>query len=280
MNETNSKIPIDTVPLLPVLNDSLIALLRSLTPVQWQQQTIAREWKVKDVAAHLLDGNIRSVSMLRDKYYANQPDITSYQDLLDYLNGLNAEWVNAMKRLSPAMLIVLHEATGKAYCDYYASLDPFGKAGFSVDWAGESESKNWMHIAREYTEKWLHQQQIRDALGIPGLMTKEFFIPFINTFMFALPYTFRDVQAEEGTTVQLTIPGEIGGSWGISRKGGVWLLNKEMVNNPASHIIIDADISWRLFSKSVRPEEVIDKIIITGNHELGMVALSMVSVMA
>jgi uncharacterized protein (TIGR03083 family) len=280
MNRPENNIPIDTVNLLPVLDDSLMALLRSLTPTQWQQQTIARQWKVKDVAAHLLDGNIRTLSMLRDDYYANTPNIASYQDLLDYLNGLNAEWVNAMKRLSPAMLIVLHEATGKAYCDYYASLDPFGKAGFSVNWAGENESKNWMHIAREYTEKWLHQQQIRDAVGIPGLMTKEFFTPFINIFMLALPYTFRDVQAEEGTTVQLTIPGEIGGSWGITRKEHVWLLNKEMVVNPGSQIIIDADLSWRLFSKSIRPEEVIDKVIITGNHELGMAALAMVSVMA
>src|SRR6478609_8129097 len=134
MNQTNSKIPIDTVNLLPVLNDSLIALLRSLTPTQWQQQTIARQWKVKDVAAHLLDGNIRILSMLRDNYYVYQPGIASYQDLLDYLNGLNAEWVTAMKRLSPTMLIVLHEATGKAYCDYYASLDPFDKAGFPVNW--------------------------------------------------------------------------------------------------------------------------------------------------
>jgi uncharacterized protein (TIGR03083 family) len=280
MNQTKGNIPIDVVNLLPVLNDSLTALLRSLTAAQWQQQTIARQWKVKDVAAHLLDGNIRSLSMLRDNYYAYQPDITSHQDLLDYLNGLNAEWVNAMKRVSPAMLIVLHEATGKAYCDYYASLDPFGKAGFSVDWAGENESKNWMHIAREYTEKWLHQQQIRDAVGIPELMTKELFIPFISIFMLALPHTFRDVPAEEGTTVQLTIPGEIGGSWGIIRKDGIWLLNNEMITNPSSQVIIDADISWRLFSKSIRPEEVIDQIIITGNHELGMVALSMVSVMA
>jgi len=37
----------------------------------------------------------------------------------------------------------------------------------AVDWAEEMESKNWMAIAREYTEKWLHQQQIRDAIQQP-----------------------------------------------------------------------------------------------------------------
>ena len=265
----NREIPIDIVHLLPVLDDKLIELLHTLTPAQWQQQTIARKWKVKDVVAHLLDGNIRSLSMLRDHYFDQSLKINGYQDLLDYLNGLNAEWVTAMKRVSPAMLILLHQATGKAYCNYYASLDPFGKAGFSVEWAGENESKNWMHIAREYTEKWLHQQQIRDAVNIPGLMTKEFFLPFINTFMLALPYTFRNMQSEEGTTVQITIPGELGGTWSITSKDGKWLFNKVPVANPDSQIIIDADSSWRLFSKSIRPEDIIDQITITGNHELG-----------
>src|SRR6478609_8705373 len=127
--DTKENIPVNIVHLLPVLDDKLIELLRLLTPAQWQQQTIARKWKVKDVVAHLLDGNIRSLSMLRDTYYDHSPNINSYQNLLDYLNGLNAEWVTAMKRVSPTMLVLLHEATGKAYCNYYASLDPFGKAG-------------------------------------------------------------------------------------------------------------------------------------------------------
>ncbi|MEJ7682555.1 MAG: hypothetical protein WKG06_32810 [Segetibacter sp.] len=28
-------------------------------------------------------------------------------------------------------------------------------------WAGEKKSKNWFHIAREYTEKWHHQMSSR-----------------------------------------------------------------------------------------------------------------------
>ena len=55
--------------LLPVLNEKLITLLRSLTPEEWQLPTIARLWTVKDVAAHLLDGNIRSLSLLRDGWW-------------------------------------------------------------------------------------------------------------------------------------------------------------------------------------------------------------------
>jgi uncharacterized protein (TIGR03083 family) len=279
MNQTPT-VPINVVHLFPELDRELISLLRSLTPEEWQKQTIAKLWRVKDVVAHLLDGNIRILSMLRDKYTGESPQINSYQDLLDYLNGLNADWVKAMRRVSPDMLILLHEATGKAYGDYYASLDPFGKSGFAVDWAGENESRNWMHIARDYTEKWLHQQQIRDAVGKPGLLTKKFFYPFLDTFMMALPHTYRNVMAENGTSIQLTVPGDIGDSWFVKRENNNWILTKEKIADPSAHVSIDADIAWRLFSKSLRPEEVIHKVEIAGNQELGEVALTMVSVMA
>jgi hypothetical protein len=272
--------PIEVVHLLPVLDRKLGELLKSLSPDEWQKQTIAKLWKVKDVAAHLLDGNIRILSILRDNYFGEKADIKSYQDLVDFLNGLNADWVKAMKRVSPGMLILLHEATGKLYCDYYASLDPFGKSGFSVDWAGESESKNWMHIAREYTEKWLHQQQIRDAVGKPGLMTREFYYPFIDIFMLALPHTYRDVQAENETSIKLTITTDLGGSWFLNRIDGNWKTDKSSTKNPLTEISIDPDIAWKLFSKSLRPHEVRNKITITGNQQLGEVAMTMVSVMA
>ena|SRR6218665_2666751 len=167
---TKPNIPIDVVDLLPVLDSKLFDFLKSFTAEEWKKQTIAKRWNVKDIAAHLLDGNIRILSILRDNHFGEQPVIHSNQDLIDFLNRLNADWVKAMKRLSPQMLIFLLELTSRPFCEYLKSLNPFDKAVFAVDWAGEAESKNWMEIAREYTEKWLHQQQIRDAVGKPGLM--------------------------------------------------------------------------------------------------------------
>jgi uncharacterized protein (TIGR03083 family) len=274
-------IPIDTVHLLPLLDQQLLTLLRSLTPTDWQQQTIAKQWKVKDVAAHLLDGNIRSLSMLRDDFWGESFAGNDYQGLLDFLNRLNADWVKAMKRVSPAMLILLHETTGKTYCDFYASLDPFAKAGFAVNWAGEEESKNWMHIAREYTEKWLHQQQIRDAVNQPGQhLEREFFYPFIDTCLMALPHTFRNIQPAHAVTVQITITGHAGGSWYNRYANGQWQLSKEPSNNPAATVTMDPDTSWRLFSKSLRPADLLHKITLQGDLDLANTALEMVSFMA
>lgn len=271
---------ISVTHLFPVLDDLLLQLLRSLTPDEWNTPTIARLWKVKDIAAHLLDGNLRSLSILRDNYFGEQPDIRSYQDLLDFLNRLNADWVKAMQRVSPGMLVFLHEVTGPLYCNYLASLDPFAKSTLAVDWAGEQESLNWMHVAREYTEKWLHQQQIREAVGQPALLNAELFHPFISTFMLGLPHTFRNTDAPESAFITVTVTGEGGGSWHLQRHDGKWRLTKRPAGDPLSEVQIDADTAWKLFSKGLRPDQVHDRVHITGDRVLGETALGMVSVIA
>lgn len=277
---STKEIPTDVVHLFPVLDQKLIELLKSLLPDDWNKPTVAKLWRVKDVVAHLLDGNLRILSVYRDKYLGDPPGkIESYSDLVGYLNQLNADWVKAMKRVSPEILIYLHEITGPLYCQLNRSLNPFDDSLFSVAWAGETVSKNWKHIAREYTEKFLHQQQIREAVGKPGLMTHELFYPFIDAFMLALPHTYRNVKAKNKTVIKITISTEIGGSWYLVANENQWSLEKSNSSCDAE-IIIRPDIAWKLFSKSIRPDEVMNEVTISGNFELGETALNMVSVMA
>ncbi|WP_299454859.1 maleylpyruvate isomerase N-terminal domain-containing protein [uncultured Microscilla sp.] len=272
---------LDLVHQLPKLDQKLMALLKNLTPEEWQAQTIAKLWKVKDVAAHLLDGNIRLLSILRDDYMGDPPeDVHTYSKLVAYLNRLNADWVQAMKRVSPQMLVALHELTGKPYYDYYASLDPLGKSKFPVDWAGEEESKNWMHIAREYTEKFLHQQQIRDAVNKPGIMHQEFFLPFAEVCLLAWPHTFREVEAKEGTTIKLHIPGGWKDNWYLTKQNQGWSLDKSTFQHLTTDIVIEANDFWKLVSKSWRYDDVKERVQIIGDQNLAHKTLSMVSFMA
>lgn len=207
-----SEVKIETLHLFPILDLKLSELLNSLNEDDWNAQTVAKLWNVKDVAAHLLDGNLRGLSTSRDGYFGIKPEgINSYQDLVAFLNQLNLTWTRAAKRLSPHLLIELLKSTGSAYTKHLKSLAPNEEALFSVAWAGQHSSPNWFHIAREYTEKFLHQQQIRDAVGKQGIMTKELFYPFLDIMMYAFPYTFRNIHAETGTVVSLKVTTEIGG---------------------------------------------------------------------
>ena len=266
---------------LPSLDKLLIDLLESLEPKEWNTQTVPKLWTVKDVVAHLLDGNIRILSRLRDNHTGETADIKSHQDLVDFLNSLNADWVKAMKRVSPTMLISLLKITGPQYCQYYASLDPHAPAMYSVAWAGETESKNWMHIAREYTEKFLHQQQIRDAVGQSGLMTTEWFHPFLDVCMMALPHTLRTTTAKPGSKIKITITGDGGGNWTVKLMDEKWrFIPDDSDQALATLITLDGADAWKMFSKSIRPESIMNRIQIQGDKELANAALSMVSFMA
>lgn len=271
--------PIDTAFLFPVLDQHLLALLRSLTPEEWQAPTIAKQWTVKDVAAHLLHGNIRGLSLIRDQYRGKPAAIDSYDDLVNFLNKENNQWVDAWRVASTSVLIDLLEHTGPSYSRLMASQDPFGTAPYAVAWAGEERSLNWFNTAREYTEKWHHQQQIRDAVNKPGIMTKELYEPVLATFMMALPYTYRNERAADGTVLHVTITGEGGGDWYLVMNKK-WELSRE-VNAPAiAHTTIDGAVAWKLFSKSWRREDVMHHVRMDGDQQLGGVILNMISVMA
>ncbi|MDF3053158.1 MAG: hypothetical protein K0S19_1263, partial [Geminicoccaceae bacterium] len=150
--------PVDLVPLFPGLHTALMGLLRSLHDRDWEQPTACALWSVKDIVTHLLDSCLRRLSFGRDGLDAT-PDrpIQSYADLVGYLNHLNALWVGASRRLSPRVLMDLMDWASPQLDQYFRSLDPNAPAAFGVAWAGEETSPNWFDIAREYTERWLHQ---------------------------------------------------------------------------------------------------------------------------
>lgn len=275
------QVPIHTIFLFPALDRKLIELLRSLSPEEWNNPTRARLWTVKDIAAHLLDGNFRTLSMSRDGYFGERPDgDDSYESLVGYLNRLNADWVKATKRLSPQVILELLETTGQFYYAHLKNLEPFSPAIFSVGWAGEDTSANWFHIAREYSEKWHHQQQIREAVKQPGIMSRDLYHPVLETFMRALPHTYRNMEASPETRIKITITGEAGGNWGLKRADKQWVItpSQDMAND--TEITMTQDTAWKLFTKGLSGEEAARLITIEGDPSMGEPILSTVAVMA
>src|SRR5687767_9501737 len=183
--------PLYTTDLFAPLYRELIVLLRGLEPADWERPTVAGAWRVRDVVAHLLDGALRKVSVYRDGH-ALAPDrqIHSYGDLVGFINDLNAGGVSYSRRLSPRLLTDLLEMTGRWMAELVESLDPHAPALFSVAWAGESQSENWMDTGREYTEVWHHQMQIRDAVNAPGLLEGRWLYPLLDFSVRALPHAY------------------------------------------------------------------------------------------
>jgi uncharacterized protein (TIGR03083 family) len=272
--------PILTAHLFLKVDGMLFALLRSLAPEDWEKQAVSPKWKVKDVAAHLLDTALRGVSIGRDGYVAESPNIHSATDLAAFINRLNAEGVTVYRRLSPAVLIALMEVAAKSLAEFHASRDPYATAPYGVSWAGEEESSNWFDTAREFTERWHHQQQIRLAVNKPGIMTRELYYPVLDCFLRALPFAYRAIAAQPGTYVQINVSGECGGSWYLCRVGEAWALLREPAGEKVSETTIPEEIAWRIFTKGIDRESALSQIDITGDTKLGQHVLGMVSIVA
>ena len=275
----NTPGPILIADRIPALDQKLVELLENLSPEDWKKQTIVPKWKLEDVVLHLLDGNIRILSIQRDGYFGDPPgSINSYDDLLAYLNQLNADWIRAAKRMSPKLVIELLKQTNKEITDYLTTIDLFAPALFSVAWAGEETSANWFHWAREYTEKWHHQQQIRLAVGKEKeLYKREWYHPHLETSMRALPHHYRKFPGKKDEVLSFEITGEAGGIWHLYHDGNKWI-QVENIKVTENLITIEGEIAWRLFTKGIKKEETIIKI--QGNKLAGEYLLSMLAVMA
>jgi hypothetical protein len=242
---------------------------------------MAGKWTVKDIVAHILDGDLRRLSMHRDGYFqtSSDPSPESYNDLVAYLNDLNATWNRAVGRLSPRMLTDLLEWAGPQVAHFFASLDSDGPALWPVAWAGQEQSANWMDIGRDYTEKWHHQAQIRDAAGTPLMLDRRWLYPVIALSMYALPHAFRSIDATTGDAVSIIIEGEAGGRWFIVRDECAWSIKEGEIANPRLSVRMDSDTAWRLFFNGLSAQEAGRRVITEGDAQLRATFLSTRAVM-
>jgi uncharacterized protein (TIGR03083 family) len=138
------------------LRRQLLELLAALREDDWARPTAAPSWSVKDLASHLLAGDVGMLSRRRDGFRPPGTVVGAYSELVNLVNRLNEEWVVATRRLSPRLLRELLAFTGPEVEAYFSSLD-LAAMGGPVSWAGSVPAPVWFDIAREFTERWHHQ---------------------------------------------------------------------------------------------------------------------------
>ena len=256
----------------PALRRELLGLLEGLSEADWERPTAAPLWSVRDIAAHLLGGDVWMLASKRDRFHPPDSEKQEYRQLVDLVNRLNAEWVLAARRMSPRLLIEFLAFTGPEVDACFAALDPMAMGG-PVSWAGPQPVPQWFDIAREFTERWHHQQQIRDATGRPPLYDPYFLAPVLEAFVRALPHNYRDTTAPPGTVVRFQISGDAGGVWFLNRQEQSnleqgWTFVLESSTQPAAEVVLSQDIAWRVFTKGMDREKALAQAVIRGDAAL------------
>lgn len=254
---------------------ALVALLTDLSPREWALPTVCAGWDVRDVALHVLGGDLGNVARRRDGLRALEPGPN--ETLAAFLARVNRDWVQTARRFSPRLTIV--GWTGPLLADCFDSLDADALGG-PVSWAGPGPAPNWLDIAREYMERWVHQQHIRDPVNRPGQREASFSAPVIAASMHALPKALAAHVAAARTSVVVRVEGDAGGEWSVVRDHAAWRLFEGAAQDAHTTVTLRADDWWRVVTLGLSPGDAWQRAEVRGDPGLGRAVLAAVAIIA
>jgi uncharacterized protein (TIGR03083 family) len=222
----------------------LLSLLTSLSEAQWAAPTAAPQWSVKDIALHLLDVDLSWLAHGRDHDQAGIiPVPCGHEEFVRGLARRNQRWVDGTRILSPRLVTGLLGWSGEQLDAYLHTVDLAGAS--SVYWAGEVPL--WFDLAREFTERWVHYRQIREAAlpGEPGQPQDEYLPLVLRTFIWGFPHQYQ-APAPPGTAIAVEIPGI--GTWTLTKTATGWSLDEGQAATAAASLQISGEAAWRLLT--------------------------------
>jgi uncharacterized protein (TIGR03083 family) len=203
--------PVDVRPLLSDERRDLLRFMRTLEPLEWAAPSAALGWSVKDLALHLLDDDLGWLSRGRDGDRTGVLSMSDHRSFVEALAAKNQRWIDGAQGLSAPVIISLLQWAGREMDAYYSTMDLAGDG--QVSWAGDERVPIWFDIAQDLTERWVHQMQMREAVGRVEGYADAYRPTVLRTFVWALPHQYR-VDASPGTTVQVDL--RSGGRWHLT----------------------------------------------------------------
>ena len=245
---------VDVRPLLIDERTDLLRFMRSLAPAEWALSSAAPGWSVKDLALHLLDDDLGWLSRGRDGDRTGLLSVSEHGAFVEALAAKNQRWIDGAHGLSAPVIIGLLEWAGREMDTYYSTMDL--TADGHVGWASDDRVPIWFDIAQDLTERWVHQMQMREAVGRVEGCADTYRPTVLRTFVWALPHQYR-VDASPGATVQVDLTS--GGSWHLTCDGFMhWSLGEGVVDQPDAQAVFSDDAGWRwLTGASLPPQGVL-----------------------
>lgn len=231
---------VDLRPSMPRERAQLLDLLAGLDDEKWQHPSVATDWTVKGLALHLLDDDLGWLSRGRDGDNSGRLGPGETGGFVAALDAKNQRWIDGAEGLSRPVVIGLLEWVGAQMDDYYADVDLMGEG--RVAWASDGPIPQWFDIAQDFTERWVHQMQIRETLDRVEGYRDEWLPEVMATLMWAVPHQFR--AAATGPAC-IGIDVASAGTWSLtSTSDGRWDLSTEAPNRTDASLTLAADAGW------------------------------------
>jgi hypothetical protein len=223
---------------------------------------------VKGIALHILGDDLSLLARQRDAsanglvlFAEDHPGLT-FRELLD---GFNDEWVHTARFLSTELLVELLSLVGDWSETFYreVGLDTISREPVGL-FAQTAPSPYWQVIAREYLERFVHQSQIRRAVGAPDLSGE----PVTNVargVVEVLAAWLVDFAPPAGSTVGVEFG--VAGSWSWERAADGWRV-RDGIDDATARIRTDPDRTVALISRGMTTDEAAQCVTVEGDAAL------------
>lgn len=248
---------LDYLTIFAAERSELLEFLSALPPGAWAAPTECPSWPVKGIVLHLLGDDLSILSRQRD----GEPSLVSieagsnWDEFFVALDRHNESWVSAARFFSVPLIMDLLRDSGEGTYTFYNAADP-DLLGEPIPWVSPEPAPNWLLCAREYLERWIHQCQIRRAVGRGEWFDERWVHPAVAVAVRGFPLGLAALPAVEGTTVAVALSG--GPAWTVRNEAAGWRLFDGFPADPTVALTMDTATAARMFSRALTRAEIAD----------------------
>jgi hypothetical protein len=205
------------------------------------------------LAGHLLGGDFSVLAWQRDGHRGTPaPAGLNEPELIDWLDELQVEWVDAARRLSPRLVTELLEWAGGQVVELVSAEDGSAVTA-SVSWASAAPVPVWLDQARELSERWIHRQQIRQALGHPSDLRHDLAEPVLDALRWAYPFRLASDRRPAGSSLRIDATGpDVTARWQLVSDGACWRFAPAANDGPVmAQLQMTTEQAWRLLTNNL-----------------------------
>jgi uncharacterized protein (TIGR03083 family) len=263
------------VDLMEHVWSSIDSLCSPLTETQWKTPTDCPGWSVQDQISHIVGsesgilGNPRPDHTPQDTSYVKNDVGQSNEVLVDFRRSWPGQQVlDEFRDLSGQRLTYLRGLTEEQFATEMQT--PIGPGTVTE------------FIRIRIMDAWVHEQDIRRALGIPGELDSAVAAHAIGRVARAMPFVVaRKAQAPDSATVVFDITGPAGQVVPVAVEGGRGNRLDSEPESPTVRITADVETFACLGCGRWDPAEALSsgKITVTGDTALGETIVKQMNIM-
>ena len=261
----------NTTELLRSVWSELDVLTAGLTPEQWNTPVLPG-WDVKDTIAHIIGTEkmlVKGTEDMRARVTAAAAGISG-RDRPHVRNAIgmsNEEWVDHFKSFSPVDVLAEYRET---IARRLAALEQMSDEEFvSSSWtpAGEGTYASFMRI--RLFDCWMHDQDIRYAIGAPGNDSGPAAEESLSEVVGALGYVVGKLgRAPKGSVVKFELTGPVQRVLIVDVSDRAQVVEK-VSREPNVTLSLSSALFMRLAGGRTPYDEVSDQVNVAGDLELG-----------